>query len=653
MFKRVNKIPYDQVSIHDAFWSERMVSMREHTLPHLWDKFREDGFFRNFDRASGSLESAYEGAIFNDGIFYTMLEGACWIYKESQSPDVLALIDEVVDKIIAMQQPDGYLNSYIITVDPEQRWSDLLFGHELYTAGTFFEASVAHFEATGSKKLLTAACRFADLIDATFGVDKRLVYEGHEEIELGLIKLFELTGERRYKQLAEFFIEMRGNSEAEEQMYNGWSALEGVPRERGALPFREYGIAKYMQAHLPVKEQDTIEGHAVRAAYLYAAVTDIAGMNNDAEYAEALQRLWSNMVNKRMYLTGGIGDNVWRWEGFSTDYNLPNDEAYCETCASIGLVFWSSRMNLLFADAQYADVLERVLYNALLAGISLDGKAFFYTNPLENEGTHRRQPTFSCACCPPNLTRFIPKMGEYIYGQKDNECYVNLYIGSETKLIFEGNIVELMQETQYPWNGKTTLTINPDSPTAFNLNLRIPSWCDQAEIRVNGKPIPLTTTKGYAKLDRQWHKGDIVELLLEMKVKRVESHPNVESNREKTALVRGPLVYCLEGVDHGHDVRDLALTRNSEFRAEHVSDFLGGVTVIRGSGSVIRKAESTHREQFWQTRLYAEMESCEWQEEAVDIQAIPYYAWANREPGSMAVWINDTLKWTKAGRRES
>lgn len=251
------------------------------------------------------------------------------------------------------------------------------------------------------------------------------------------------------------------------------------------------------------------------------------------------------------------------------------------------------------------------------------------------------------------MTRFIPKIGEYIYGLKDKECYVNLYIGSETKLNIEGTTIKLKQETQYPWNGMTKLTINPEAPTSFTLKLRIPSWCNQAEIRVNGDSIPLITNIGYAKIDRQWQEGDIIELLLEMKVKRVESHPNVESNREKTALVRGPLVYCLEGADHDHDVRDLALKRNSEFRVEHVSELLGGVTVIKGSGSVIRKAESAHREHFWHTQLYAETESCEWQEESVDIQAIPYYAWANREPGSMAVWINDTPKWTKAGRTES
>ncbi|CAK4842423.1 unnamed protein product [Aphanomyces euteiches] len=555
------------------------------------------------------------------------------------------MIDDAVNKIIAMQQPDGYLNSFITIVAPEQRWTDILFGHELYTAGTFFEAAAAHHEATGNTKLLDAACRFADHIDTTFGHGKRLVYEGHEEIELGLIKLYQATNEMRYYNLAEFFVEMRGNPQAKEQMYGGWSAMTKNYLELEALPFGVHGRDRYMQAHVPVKQQDTIEGHAVRATYLYASVTDMVKQSGDTEYAQAMERIWDNMVNRRMYITGGIGDTIRGWEGFSTDYDLPNDEAYCETCASIGLAFWSQRMNNLYADAKYADILERVLYNALLAGISLDGEKFFYVNPLDSNESHRRQENFTCACCPPNVLRFFPKLGEYVYSSIDKDLYVSLFIGGTADLVIDGTPIKLQQQTNYPNEGEIRLVIEPEEVLAFNLYVRIPGWSQNAEIRVNGKlATDLVVHKGYVCISREWQKGDTVELSLPMPIKQIQAHPNVLANRGKLALQRGPIVYCLEAVDHEADVTQISLTRGTELDSVYRSELLDGVHVIRGAGYTFSGDDRIRREKHWVDQLYSEALPPEWQSKEIQITAIPYYAWANREPGKMIVWINESLE---------
>ncbi|BBI31968.1 hypothetical protein KCTCHS21_13670 [Cohnella abietis] len=644
MFKKLDAVPFDKVTINDTFWSGRMERIREKTLPHLWNNFHEDGYFNNFDIAAGVMEGTFEGAFFNDGLFYTGLEGACWMYKQKPTPELASMIDEAANKIITMQQPDGYLNSFITIVASEQRWTDILFGHELYTAGTFFEAAVAHYEATGTRKLLDAAIKFADLIDSIFGHDKRLAYEGHEEIELGLIKLYQATNEVRYYNLALFFVEIRGNPEAKEQMYGGWTALTKNFMEFDALPFGLYGRDKYMQAHLPVKEQDTIEGHAVRAAYLYASVTDIVHFTDDVEYAKALERIWNNMVNRRMYITGGIGDNVRQWEGFSTDYDLPNDEAYCETCASIGLVFWSQRMNNLYGDAKYADILERVLYNALLAGISLNGEKFFYTNLLDSKETHRRQENFSCACCPPNVLRFFPKLGEYIYSSKENDLYVNQFIGGTVDIDIEGTSVKLQQETNYPNDGDIKLVIQPDAAKSFNLYIRIPGWSKGADIRVNGELIAdLVSDKGYVCISREWQQGDTVEVSILMTIKQIQAHPNVESNRGKLALERGPIVYCLEATDHDEDVTQISLPRGTELHAVYQPELLDGVHVIRGLGYTFSDKDKAQRQQ-WSAQLYSEALPPAWQGKEIDITAVPYYAWANRDAGKMVVWINESLQ---------
>ncbi|HZG56939.1 glycoside hydrolase family 127 protein [Paenibacillus sp.] len=651
MNAKVKAISHEAVTLKDPFWSGKIRTIREKTLPHLWRTFEESGRFRNFERAAGKRDGAYEGLLFDDGLFYTGLEGACWMYKQEPTPELARLIDEAADLIVAMQHEDGYLNSFFTVVAPEHRWSDILFGHELYTCGTFFEAAAAHAEATGSDKLLNAARRLADHIYERFGPGKRPIYPGHEEVELGLLRLYDKTGDARYRELSELFVSRRGQPEAEREMYKGWSSIARAPRALGELLFGEYGRARYMQAHLPVKEQTTIEGHSVRAGYLYAAVAELAALEGNEAYAEAVKRLWDNMVQRRMYVTGGIGDNVHHpatggpsVEGFSDDYRLPNDQAYCETCASIALVFWGRRMGELFADATYADVVERALYNALLAGISLDGEAFFYTNPLENDGSHRRQRNFECACCPPNVLRFYPKLGEYIYAAAEQDVFVNLFIGSGARATVNGTALELEMRSSYAADGNAALTLRPDAPVAFRLHVRVPSWCDEAEFRVNGEAVrSVHRERGYAVIERTWRAGDRVDVSFSVTVKQLLAHPLVESCRGKTALLRGPFVYCLEEADHGRDVRTLALPRGTPLRAEYRPDLLGGVHAIVGEGKAYAPADAEAREAFWSDRLYGTCEEAPDPEpQTISIVAVPYYAWANRTPGSMTVWIHDT-----------
>jgi DUF1680 family protein len=542
------------------------------------------------------------------------------------------LADRVIGLIAKAQQPDGYLNSYFSVVEPEKRWTNLRDAHELYCAGHLMEAAVAYYEATGKRALLDVMCRYADHIDSVFGPQKRKKrgYPGHEEIELALVKLHRTTGEARYLELAKFFIDERGRRP-------NYFATEA--RARGEKPREDHD---YWQAHLPVRKQKTAEGHAVRAMYLFCGMADVAAETGDKELLAACKRLWKNVTERRMYVTGGIGSTA-QGERFTFDYDLPNEAAYAETCAAIGLVFWAHRMLHITSDGRYADVMERALYNGVLSGISLDGERFFYANPLAVHPraagymswvtSAQRQEWFDCACCPPNIARLLAAFPQYIYSCGKRELHVHLFVQSEASLEVGGQRVDIVQRTGYPWKEKVRLTVRPESPAEFTLALRAPAWCRKATLRVNGQVVDhaAITKKGYARIKRLWHKGDRVELNLPMQVERVRSHPKVRANAGRVAIQRGPVVYCLEEADNGPDLNSIILPQQARLRAKHHESLLGGVTVVTARAKRQRAAAQN-------SELYGDDVAAAG---ATTMTAVPYCTWANRKPGEMLVWIRE------------
>ena len=606
--QKLSAVPLTDVRIDDVFWAPRQRVTREKTLPHNFKMCEETGRIDHFVKAAGRMEGKFEGYFFNDSDVYKVLEGAAYALMLERDPELERYVDEVIAKIAAAQEPNGYLNTYFALTDAEERWSNLRVRHELYCAGHLIEAAVAHYQATGQRTLLDVAVKFADLIDSLFGPDNRHDIPGHEEIELALVKLARLTGEERYNKLAEFFIEQRGRAEQRDL----------------------YG--DYCQDHLPVREQSEIAGHAVRAMYLCSGVADIAALTGDQGYIDAMDRIWEDVVQRKMYITGGIGPSAHN-EGFTVPYDLPNDTAYAETCASIGMILWNHRLNLLHGDARYADVLEQVLYNGFLSGISLDGVKFFYTNPLGSKGNHHRRGWYNCACCPPNALRLLLSLGGYVYAHSDDAIYVNLYVNSSAKIPVAGTTVTLRQETQYPWDGKVRIMVDPAESAEFEICLRIPGWSRYVTTGLDDGRTPARTIlhDGYARIQRKWKRGDVANLDLPMPIRRIAANPRVRANTGKVALQRGPLVYCLEAADNGGHVRNLTLPRNARLRAQHRPDLLGRVTVIRGT------ALATGNEG-WDDDLYRHAAEAE----SADFVAIPYYAWDNRAAGEMVVWLPES-----------
>lgn len=603
---KLRPVDFTQVEIADGFWSPRLEANRTRTL---WACFRQcdkTGRITNFAKAGKLMKGKFEGIYFNDSDVYKVLEGAAYVLAAERDPAIEKKVDEVIRYIAAAQQPNGYLNSYYTLVEPDKKWTNLPVRHELYCAGHLFEAAVAHYKATGKKTLLNVATRFADRIDELFGKGKMEGVAGHEEIELALIKLYHLTGEARYLKLSEFFIDQRGQARNKKH--------------------------EYMQAHVPVREQTDIRGHAVRAMYLYSGVADLAVLTGDRGYIDAMERIWQNVVHRKMYITGGIGSSRHN-EGFTRDYDLPNDTAYAETCASIGMALWNHRLNLLHRDGRFADVVERVLYNGVLSGVSLNGEKFFYVNPLSSRGTHHRQPWYGCACCPTNIVRFLPSVGGYVYAHTDTAVWVNLYLSNTAKIKLKDVELTLKQETRYPWSGEVKLLVEPSRAGRFDVHLRIPGWCQSAACSVNGlavkEPKP---EKGYLRISRPWKAGDLVSLALAMPIERMEAHPKVAADAGRVALQRGPLVYCLEGTDHEVPPGSIALPPGAAFKAEHRPELLGGVTVITGEG-IVADSEG------WGPGLYQPASKTK----PVRIVAVPYYAWDNRGPGPMLVWIPETV----------
>ena len=616
-------VPFSKVRLTDSFWTSRVETNRVVTIPFGFKKSEEEGRVRNFERAARH-EGPYEGKMpFDDTDIYKLIEGASYSLQSHPDPELGRYLDGIIAKIAAAQEADGYLTTYK-QIDPTKspapwlkpgpKWDlELQGSHELYNAGHLYEAAYAHFRATGKRTLLDVALKNADLVAAVFGPGRRLTPPGHQIVETGLMKLAEVTGNERYRRLARLFLDQRGNAAGH--------TLSG----------------SYSQDHEPVTAQREAVGHAVRAAYMYAGMVDVAVADDDALYRNAVQVIWNDVVARKLYLTGAIGARH-KGEAFGDGYELPNKTAYGETCASIASVYWNARLFLQSGDARYVDVLERTLYNAVLAGVSLKGDTFFYPNPLESDGSYKfnhgaltRSPWFDSSCCPTNLARFIPSVPDYIYATAGDALYVNLYVSSHAEATVGNGPVRITQQTGYPWDGVVTIRLEPASERRFELRLRIPGWArnevvpstlyrygdgEQAfyQIRVNDVPTPVLVDRGYARLTRTWSPGDQVTLALAMPVRRVVADDRVADNRGKIALERGPIVYAVEGVDHGGTVLDLVVPDAARFSVERRSELLGGVSVLTA-------------------------EVGDTQGRARRLTAIPYYAWSHRGPGEMAVWL--------------
>jgi len=609
-------VPLTSVTLRDTFWEPRREINQRVTLLEQYEHCETTGRLDNFRRASGKKDVPFQGIFFNDSDVYKWLEGVAWTLATVDDPQLAQLADSVIDEIADAQQPDGYLNTYFMFDKAGERWTNFDL-HELYCAGHLFQAAVAHYRATGSPSLLNVATRFADLICDLFGPEKqgkRPYTDGHEEVEMALVELYRVTGNRRYLAQAQYFIDVRGHGMLQHS--------------------RAHFGSTYYQDHVPLREMEQITGHAVRAVYLNAGAADVHAETGETVLMTALDRLWHNMTGKRMYVSGGLGSR-YEGEAFGEDYELPNTRAYTETCAAIGSVMWNWRMLAATGDARYSDLIEWTLLNAMLPGLSLDGQTYFYQNPLADDGHHRRQAWFGCACCPPNVARMLPSLPGYFYTTSDDGVWVHLYAENDAQLTLpDGRMVNLQQRTQYPWDG--TITIEVGSAGEYAIMLRIPAWCqNDATLTLNGEPNDQALTPGtYVALRRSWQEGDQIELRLPMPVRYMESHPYITENTGRVAITRGPLLFCVEQTDHTDvDVRNLVLPGDVRLEATFRPDLLGGVTVLRG------RARAQAVDDQWNDTLYRMADATQRSEHDTTVTAIPYYAWANREPGPMLVWL--------------
>jgi len=610
-------VAFTQVKLNGSFWAPRIETNRKITIPYAFGKCEETGRMDNFAIAGGLKEGEQKGSFpFDDTDPYKILEGASYCLSVAPDPKMDAYLDNLISLIAAAQEDDGYL--YTCRTNKcerlrnwygDARWSKLDGSHELYDMGHLYEAAVAHWQATGKRTLLNVAIKNANLLCDTFGPGKVEKWPGHQIIEMGLAKLYRATGEKKYLDLAKYLLDVRGP---------------------GGNP--------YNQSHLKVVDQSEAVGHAVRAMYMYCGMADVAALTGDASYQRAIDRIWENVVTKKLYVTGGVGATG-GGEAFGRNYELPNETAYCETCAQIGNVMWNHRMFLRYGDAKYIDVLERTLYNSLISGVSLDGKAFFYPNPLASHGQHERSPWFGCACCPGNITRFVASVPGYVYAHRGDSLYVNLFAAGLGKVEMPGGAVQIEQFTEYPWDGYVRIAVAPEKAMDFVVRVRIPEWAQgrplpsdlyryaddtvgQVTLKVNGEVVNPDTEKGYAVLARQWKKGDVIEMQLPMKVRRVLANENVDADRGRVALERGPIVYCAEWADNGGNVHNLVLDEDAKLSTEYRGELLGGVTVIRGKARALLQEKDG--------KVVSKDH---------ELVAIPYCVWAHRGKGAMAVWL--------------
>ena len=619
----ITPVPFTDVKVQDDFWSKRLEINRTVTLPHNFRQSESTGRIDNFAKAAGLKSGRFIGIHFNDSDVYKVLEGASFTLALHPDPQLDHYLDSVIAVIGAAQEKDGYLYTARKLMDSaysppggKTRWVGEKDGsHELYNVGHLYEAAAAHYLATGKRNLLAIALKSADLVCSTFGPGKRHEVPGHQVIEMGLCKLYRITGDDKYLKTAKFFVDERGNAKGHDL------------------------IGEYAQDHIPVLEQDSAVGHSVRAAYLYAGMADVAALTGDASYIKTLDKIWQDVVSTKMYITGGIGATGGN-EGFSHPYALPNLSAYCETCAAIANAFWNYRMFLLHGDAKYIDIVERIMYNGFLSGISMEGNRFFYPNPLESFRGANRVAWFDCACCPPNIVRFIPSIAGYAYGQDGSDVYVNLFLQGEAAVKMPNRTINLAQTTRYPWDGSVSIAVDPGTPGQFGVKIRIPGWAqnrpvpsdlyrylDQKSempvIKVNGTALPLMLEKNYAKIRRSWKKNDVISIDFPMPVRRVVANEKLLDDKGRVALERGPVVFCAEWVDNKDgNVTNLVLPDKASLRTEYRKDLLNGVQVVLSSAIPVRRTlEKT---------VVADPEQ--------PFTAIPYYAWAHRGMGQMNVW---------------
>lgn len=637
------KIPMENITVRDSFWGRFMETARTKIIPYQWEALNDrvpgaspSYCMRNFRVASGQEEGTFGGCVFQDSDVAKWIEAAAFSLIHHPDPKLESTIDEAIELIVSAQQPDGYLDTYYIINGLEKRWTNLRDNHELYCAGHMLEAAVAYYRATGKDQLLNAMIRYVDYIDSVFGAEEGKChgYPGHEVIEMALMKLYAVTKDEKHLKLARYFIDQRGR----EPLY---FEQESNPEK----PFRWANSAfkyQYYQAGKPVREQTEAEGHSVRAAYLYSGMADVAKETRDSGLYEALRKIWDNLTRRRMYITGAIGSSHFG-EAFTYDYDLPNDTVYGETCAAIGLVFFARRMLDIESRGEYADVMERALYNGVISGMTLDGRRFFYVNPLEvvpeasekDEGKRHvkveRQKWFGCACCPPNLARLMSSLPDYAYGTGPDTIYAHLYLGGEIRTKIAKTNVRLEVETNYPWQETVSIRVMPERPAEFTLALRIPGWCRSWTLRCNGEKLSVAVREGYCYIQRVWNPEDQLELSLAMPVELMRANPRVREDIGKTALMRGPVVYCLEEADNGPDLHLIRLGAHPQFDVRYEPQMLDGIVTIRA------KAEKLSAESWGGSGLYAPDSAQQYEEK--ELLWIPYYAWANRQSGELMVWI--------------
>ncbi|MCW5943403.1 MAG: glycoside hydrolase family 127 protein [Fimbriimonadaceae bacterium] len=612
-FAKLDPVPFTQVAIRDRFWSPRQETNRKATVEHTLRMLEKAGNFLVMRLAAEGKREGYQGLLFTDSDLYKSLEGISYTLATHPNPALAKRVDEIIAMIAAAQQPDGYLDTWYQVTRPDQKWTNLRDNHELYCAGHLFEAAVAHYRATGKRNLLEIALKLATLIDKRYGPSGSVAYCGHPEIELALVKLWKATGDDRWFALSRRMVENRGSGFFAEEHRTPREAYDGT----------------YWLDDVPIRDHRDIKGHAVRAAYLLAGTADIARETEDSGLIRMLDRVWRSATERRIFVTGGIGPSGSN-EGFTVDYDLPNLSAYQETCASIAMALWGHRMALLHGDARYMDAVEKALYNGVLSGVALDGKSFFYVNPLASQGNHHRQEWFGCACCPPNVLRTIASIGGYAYATSRGSLYVNLYVGGSVKASLGGRPVRMDVATNYPWDGKVALTLRDAG--RFALRLRVPGWCAGPTLRLNGKTIANPRReRGYLVLERGWSAGDVVVLDLPMPIVQTQAHPFVKENLGRTAIERGPLVYCAEQTDNSVPVEEIVVPRGASMKAAFRKDVLGGVVVIEADATKVAAPD-------WARTLYQPIPMAE----KVTAKLVPYGFWDNRKPGPMAVWLPDS-----------
>ena len=618
----IQEVPFTQVHIEDQFWSPRIETNRTVSIPSAFKECEKNGRFDNFALAAGMIQGEHQGDFsFDDTDPYKVIEGASYSLAVKYDPKLDHYLDSVITIIAAAQEPDGYLTTCVTNKCTRlsgwwgsSRW-EKINSHELYNSGHLYEAAVAHYRATGKRTLLDVAIKNADLVCQVFGPNEgqKHVPSGHPIIEMALAKLYKVTGDEKYLNMAKYFVEETG---------------------RGTDGHR---LNAYSQDHKPILQQDEIVGHAVRAGYLYSGVADVAALMHDTAYFHALTRLWENLVSKKLFITGGMGSRP-QGEGFGPNYELNNHTNYCETCASIANVYWNYRMFLATGEAKYMDVLERALYNGVISGVSLSGDKFFYDNPLESMGEHERQRWFGCACCPGNVTRFMASVSNYVYATQGNDIYVNLYIQGKSEMKTADNQVQLVQTTGYPWEGKVSIQVKPEKESEFAVRLRIPGWlqstpvasdlyaytapAEKYTLKVNGSTVKPAEGDGYATIVRTWKPDDVIELELPMEVRRVKANDQVEDDRGMLAMERGPIVYCLEGIDQPDSVVfNKFIPADAKIDVTFDANLLKGVMVLSGTAKEVAKDGSI---------------------KDVPFKAVPYSTWNNRGAGQMEVWVADS-----------